>query len=218
MADQELDLRTLAAREKGPAVLRAFEALKPGESLLLVDDEDITAVREALEIEHPGGCGWDELEHEPTRARLRRLAATSLPHVLCDVMDVAARAHDVDAAGAVWKLRMNRRDLDSNIVRLQADSRIDSHVGPPLDVLLMVLAGSGRVTTELHDLELGTGSLVWLPRLSRRAFAAGAGGLTYMTVHQRRKSLDLKPPPRRSDGRPEGGPPAGEPPTKVERA
>jgi hypothetical protein len=54
-----------------------------------------------------------------------------------------------------------------------------------------VLSGAGRLVTELDTLTLHPGALVWLPRLSRRRFVAGANGLTYLTVHQRRRSLVL---------------------------
>jgi len=38
---------------------------------------------------------------------------------------------------------------------------------------------------------LRPGSLVWLPRRSRREFTAGPDGLMYLTVHQRRQALTL---------------------------
>lgn len=58
-------------------------------------------------------------------------------------------------------------------------------------MLIYVLAGSGRLATELDDLELRAGALIWLPRRSRRSFAAGPGGLRYLTVYQRRRALAL---------------------------
>jgi quercetin dioxygenase-like cupin family protein len=53
------------------------------------------------------------------------------------------------------------------------------------------LSGSGQLATELSPVELRPGSLVWLPRRSRREFTAGPDGLMYLTVHQRRQALTL---------------------------
>ena len=113
-----------------------------------------------------------------------------VPRILCDTTSVV-RDSDPDAAGAVWKLQMRQRDLDSNIISLPPNTGIDSHTGPDLDVLLLVLDGTGRITTDLGALELHAGTLVWLPRRSRRQFSAGPEGLRYLTVHQRRQSLVL---------------------------
>ncbi|MBM7059080.1 hypothetical protein JS521_36255, partial [Streptomyces sp. RHZ10] len=52
-------------------------------------------------------------------------------------------------------------------------------------------AGDGQV------LDLGTGTVLWLPRTSRRALAAGPDGLTYLTAP--------RPPPRRPRNPPRGG-------------
>ncbi|MGH3125170.1 MAG: hypothetical protein ACRDND_29665 [Streptosporangiaceae bacterium] len=68
----------------------------------------------------------------------------------------------------MWKLQMRQRDLDSSIISLQPGPAIAAHAGPDLDVLLLVLDGTGQLTTELGPLQLHPGALVWLPRRSRR--------------------------------------------------
>jgi quercetin dioxygenase-like cupin family protein len=104
---------------------------------------------------------------------------------------------DPDAAGALWRLGVRQRDLDSNVVAIPPGGTIDAHQGPDLDVLVLVLAGSGTLTTELNDaIALEPGELLWLPRRSRRAFAAGEAGLRYLTVHRRREALALDPSAR----------------------
>ena len=85
------------------------------------------------------------------------------PRILGDTAAVVAGAAP-DAAGAVWKLQMQPRDLDANIIRLPAGAGIEPHAGPDLDVLLVVLDGSGQLGTELGPVELRAGALVWLPR------------------------------------------------------
>jgi len=78
---------------------------------------------------------------------------------------------------------------------LAPGASLGAHAGPDLDVLLLVLAGTGHLTTEIHTLDLHPGALLWLPQHSRRQFTAGPHGLSYLTVHQHRQSLILNPPP-----------------------
>jgi quercetin dioxygenase-like cupin family protein len=99
-------------------------------------------------------------------------------------------------SGAVWKLEIRDRDLDSNIIALPPGGAIDAHAGPDLDVLVHVLGGSGTLSAERRTLDLEPGALVWLPRRSVRQFSAGPGGLRYLTVHRRRQALVLDPSTR----------------------
>jgi quercetin dioxygenase-like cupin family protein len=115
--------------------------------------------------------------------------ARAQPRVLINTV-AAARA---DGPGAVWKLAETERDLDANLIVLPAGERIDAHDGPDLDVLVHVVAGSGRLETEAGRIDLSPGALAWLPRRSRRAFTAGPDGLRYLTVHRRRQALTLGP-------------------------
>lgn len=192
MPDQELDVRGLRKPDKHPTIFRTYDALSVGESFVLVNNHDPRHLRDEFDTDHPGGYGWEYLDKGPQvwRIRISKLASTPLPRVLCDTAAVAGSG-DPDAAGAIWKLPMRERDLDSNIVALPPGAAIDAHAGPDLDVLLVVLAGSGRLGTELDPLDLRPGALVWLPRRSRRQFLAGPDGLRYLTVHQRRRSLVL---------------------------
>ena len=65
-------------------------------------------------------------------------------------------------------------------------------------MLIHVLSGNGRLTTEMGTIDLSPGDLVWLPRRSRRQFAAGPEGLRYLTVHHRRQELVLESPVRQA--------------------
>lgn len=195
MPDQELDVRPLRKPDRHPEIFRAFEALEVGESFVLVNNHDPRHLHEELEADYSGGYEWEYLERGSAawRIRISRLAATSLPRVLADTRQLAADCEAPDAAGAVWKLGMRQRDLDSNVIRLQPGTAIDSHVGPDLDVIILVLSGDGQVGTELGPVDLHAGALAWLPRRSRRQISAGPQGLTYLTVHKRRQALALDP-------------------------
>ncbi|WP_332909379.1 cupin domain-containing protein [Mycobacterium ostraviense] len=112
--------------------------------------------------------------------------------ILADTKDTNDYAAPTDVTGAAWKLEVRERDLDSNIVALPPDGGIGMHTGPDLDVLIHVLSGSGRLSTEEGTINLHPGALLWLPRRSRRQFTAGPEGLRYLTVHQRRQALALE--------------------------
>jgi uncharacterized protein (DUF2249 family)/quercetin dioxygenase-like cupin family protein len=203
MGDHELDVRPLRKPDKHPAIFQAYAAVAAGESLVLVNDHDPRHLHDEFEVEYPGGYAWEYLAKDPGawRIRITKLASTPLPRILADTSALSASAGTsagtsaADATGVIWKLQMRERDLDSNIIGLSPGATIDAHAGPDVDVLIHVLAGSGRLTTELDTLTLRTGSLTWLPRRSRRQFTAGPDGLRYLTVHQRRQALTLTTAP-----------------------
>jgi uncharacterized protein (DUF2249 family) len=205
MTDGELDVRSLPKPQKHPAIFRAYAALAAGESLVLVNDHDPRHLRDEFEVEYPGGHGWEYVARDrgAWRIRVTKLAATALPRILANTTAPGTTAPGATVAGdtgadptrVTWKLRMRERDLDSNIIALNPDEVIEAHAGPDVDVLIHVLDGSGQLETERDSLTLRAGSLLWLPRRSRRRFAAGPEGLRYLTVHQRRQSLTLTTAP-----------------------
>lgn len=67
---------------------------------------------------------------------------------------------------------------------------------PDLDVLIVVMDGTGDLRAENLTMRLAAGLVAWLPRGSSRSLAAGARGLAYISVHRRRPGMQigLKPP------------------------
>ena len=191
MGDHELDVRPLRKPDKHPAIFRAYAAVPAGESLVVINDHDPRQLRDEFELEHPGSYAWQYLAKDPGawQIRITKLASTPLPRILADTAALSATA--AGATGVIWKLQMRERDLDSNIIALAPGATIGAHAGPDVDVLIHVLAGSGQLSTELDTVALRAGSLIWLPRRSRRQFTAGPEGLRYLTVHQRRQALTL---------------------------
>jgi uncharacterized protein (DUF2249 family)/quercetin dioxygenase-like cupin family protein len=201
MADNELDVRQLPKPEKHPTIFATYAALAVGESFVLVNNHDPRHLRAEFDADHPGSYAWEYLEKGPEvwRIRISKLTSTPLPRILANTTDlIAGAAAKPDATGAVWRLEARERDLDSNVIALPAGGGIDSHTGPELDVLIHVLSGSGRLTTETGTIDLSPGALLWLPRRSLRQVAAGPDGLRYLTVHQRRQALVLEPPTRKA--------------------
>ncbi len=195
--DQELDVRPLRKPEKHPAIFATYASLPVGGAFVLVNDHDPRHLREEFEADHPGSHGWEHLSREPGnwRIRITKRAATPLPRVLTNTDQHLAVSDAPDATGAVWKLQVRDRDLDSNIIAVPPNGAIAAHAGPDVDVLVHVLTGAGRLDTELSPIDLRPGALVWLPRRSRRQIIAGPDGLRYLTVHQRRQALVLHTTP-----------------------
>jgi quercetin dioxygenase-like cupin family protein len=121
--------------------------------------------------------------------------AADAPRVLADAAALAARTGAADERGAVWRLAEPERHLDANVIALPPQGRIEQHAGPAEDVLWHVLAGRGTLETDTGAIELREGALVWLPRGSRRAVAAGDEGLRYLSVHRRKGGLSIGAPP-----------------------
>ncbi|MFJ9663509.1 cupin domain-containing protein [Streptomyces sp. NPDC101219] len=121
-----------------------------------------------------------------------------LPRILSDTAALAAL--DDAPGGALWRLAEPGRQLDANVVRIPPGRRVDTHREPELDVLLLVLAGSGTLTAPDGTHVLTSGTLTWLPHGSTRALAADDGGLTYLTVHRRRPGMRIQRPGPDSPG------------------
>lgn len=117
------------------------------------------------------------------------------PHVVGDVAEILSAP--ADASGSIWKLEPHTRGLDCNIIAIAPGEEISRHEGPDLDVVIVVLDGSGVLETETDSIDLVNGSMVWLPKLSVRRFVAGENGLRYFSVHTRKRGLQIGRPPAR---------------------
>ena len=188
-----LDVRGMRKPDKHPTIFATYTALPVGGAFVLVNDHDPQHLHEEFETDHAGSYSWEYLNREMRdwRIQITKLASTPLPRVLADTTAITADTTAADVTGAVWKLQARERDLDANIIALPPGQAIDAHTGPDVDVLIHVLAGSGRLATELGTIDLTPGVLLWMPRRSRRQFTAGVEGLRYLTVHQRRQALLL---------------------------
>jgi uncharacterized protein (DUF2249 family) len=62
---QQLDVRVIPPREKHPTIFRTFEALRPGEQFVLVNDHNPKPLLYEFRAERPGGFTWTPLEEGP---------------------------------------------------------------------------------------------------------------------------------------------------------
>jgi uncharacterized protein (DUF2249 family) len=66
-----LDVRELPRRDRHPTIFSTFDALRPGESLELVNDHDPKPLRHQFEARLPGTFTWEYLEEGPEAWRVR---------------------------------------------------------------------------------------------------------------------------------------------------
>jgi len=71
MTDQArvLDVRTLAPAQRHLEILRAFDALRPGDAFILVNDHDPKPLLYTFQVELPGAFDWSLLEAGPVQLR-----------------------------------------------------------------------------------------------------------------------------------------------------
>jgi uncharacterized protein (DUF2249 family) len=73
VVSNELDVRVIPPREKHPAIFSKVDALKSGESLVIINDHDPRPLKYQLDAEHPGTFGWD---YEATGPEVWRVKIT----------------------------------------------------------------------------------------------------------------------------------------------
>jgi quercetin dioxygenase-like cupin family protein len=93
--------------------------------------------------------------------------------------------------GVHWTLDESD-DLNVNLVHLEAGSVVAAHVNSALEVVIVVLDGTGRVVIDGDTRPLTILTLILVPKDAERSIHAGDAGLTYLTVHRRRGPLEIK--------------------------
>lgn len=127
----------------------------------------------------------DPADSQPHKARRAPTTMLGAIEMICpDDADIRA--------GVLWRLQEPGRQVDANLVHLVPGDRIDWHTERQRDVLLVVLSGTGTVHSDDGHLPLIGGTVLWLPRNTRRSLTAGSDGLTYVTAHQRRGGLQIQ--------------------------
>ncbi|MEU7602178.1 hypothetical protein AB0B78_28425 [Streptomyces sp. NPDC040724] len=94
-------------------------------------------------------------------------------------------------SGALWRLQGIDRQLDANLVRHLPGTGGSAYTEEEVDVMLVVVAGTGTLTLDGTQSELSAGFLGLLPRGTSRALLAGPEGLLVLTVHRRRRGMRI---------------------------
>lgn len=190
---QVLDVRDIPKPERHPKIMAAYNALPTAGQLTLLNDHEPVNLHKEFERNLPGTYSWQAVQtvSGDWEVTISKLASTPAPRIMTNTASLSEETGSQD--GAIWKLEPDARDLDANIIALQPEQQIGEHFGPDLDVLIHVFAGTGTLHTETESISLKLGDVLYLPARSRRQFVAGAHGLKYFSVHQRKKTLGLMP-------------------------
>lgn len=197
---REVDIREVSKNQGHRMVFDAYEKLGPDDTLILINDHEPQDLRDEFDRELDGSFSWETLsaKDDEYRVRIIKRATTALPRVVAETSTLFEKP-GYDAVGSIWQLEPGARDLDANIIALPPNDEIGEHIGPDLDVLILMLKGSGELQTELNVILLQQGTLLWLPRKSQRRFIAGPQGLQYFTVHQRKPTLNITAAPKQPE-------------------
>jgi quercetin dioxygenase-like cupin family protein len=106
------------------------------------------------------------------------------------VDDLTVHLATATGDGVQWTLPQSA-DLNVNLVHLEPGATIDEHVAAEVDVVVIVLAGSGTLVSRNRSFDLRVHALVHVPAGVPRALHAHDGGFTYLTVHRRRAGLQI---------------------------
>ena len=106
---------------------------------------------------------------------------------MIEYVDIAA-ALAADGPRVRWS---TENQLQANLVQLEPDAVVDKHVERELDLLLVVVAGNGRMVADGLDQRVTAPSVVVLPAGTRRTITAGPQGLAYVTAHRRRTGMTI---------------------------
>lgn len=69
--EQQLDVREIIPRERHPRIFNTFDAMKSGESFVLVNDHDPKPLYYQFNAERPEQFSWEYLEKGPETWRVR---------------------------------------------------------------------------------------------------------------------------------------------------
>ena len=67
----ELDVRPIPPREKHPTIFRTFDALTPGQEMVIINDHDPRPLRYQFQAERPDRFDWAYEEEGPEVWRVR---------------------------------------------------------------------------------------------------------------------------------------------------
>ena len=75
----EIDVRSIAPRDRHPLIFQTFDGLTPGEAFELVNDHDPKPLYYQFQVERPGAFAWRYLEQGPDvwRVEIGRVPAAA---------------------------------------------------------------------------------------------------------------------------------------------
>jgi mannose-6-phosphate isomerase-like protein (cupin superfamily) len=110
---------------------------------------------------------------------------------LAVAVDLADLVQASNGRGPVWTCETD--DLDVNLLVFGPGEGVAEHVNREVDVLLVGVAGSGTVRVDGATHTLAAGTLVIVPKGTRRAIQSASDRFAYLSCHRRRRRLMPQP-------------------------
>jgi mannose-6-phosphate isomerase-like protein (cupin superfamily) len=104
-----------------------------------------------------------------------------------DVVSLLETARAAQQDGPAWIRETD--DLNVNLVVLRAGHSIAEHVNNEVDVVLIGVDGTGRVTIGGEAVELTANQLLIVPKGAARSIVPHGARFAYVTCHKRRTGL-----------------------------
>ena len=111
------------------------------------------------------------------------------PHAFDGAVDLLSPSGE----GPLWGIAS--ADLNATLLAWPPGHALAEHVNGELDVLLVVLEGSGSVSIEGVAHDLAGGCAILIPQGASRRIAAGEDGMRYLSIHRRRGPLRIQAMP-----------------------
>ncbi len=105
---------------------------------------------------------------------------------MSDVVDLLARA--AGGVGPGWGAETE--DLNCTLLRWKAGHQIAPHVNQEVDVIMVVLEGSGVVSVDGVERQISRGWVAVIPKGAERSVTCSTE-MVYLNIHKRRPKLQV---------------------------
>jgi mannose-6-phosphate isomerase-like protein (cupin superfamily) len=102
-------------------------------------------------------------------------------------VDIPRVLEAADHTGAIWS--HSSTDLNINVVVIDPQSPVGSHINNEVDVVVVVVSGSGIIQVGAEEIAVTAPQAVVIPKGSARAIRCDREQLAYLTIHRRRAGL-----------------------------
>jgi mannose-6-phosphate isomerase-like protein (cupin superfamily) len=80
-------------------------------------------------------------------------------------------------------------DLDFTLLQWHEGQGVQEHVNDEVDVIMVVLSGTGFIVADGERMDAQAGTTFVLPKGTRRSISSTSSDFRYLNVHKRRKRL-----------------------------
>ncbi len=102
-------------------------------------------------------------------------------------VDLKALSQEASQGGPQWGLACE--DLNATLLWWPDQHTITPHVNNEVDVLLLVMDGSGTVVVNGEEIAMSAGQALLIPKGAERAIRSATPSFCYLNIHRRRRLM-----------------------------